>query len=91
MLFSTDYPSYQDPIGEEHEGRPHPLLHALQKVVRYVGDFFAMLFVMGFTGMEIVFVLMLGVLLVQSFFSWEELQSALQSVFLSWQVWAERN
>ncbi|MEY4730182.1 MAG: hypothetical protein RL020_1340 [Pseudomonadota bacterium] len=89
MLFSTDYPSYQDPIGDEHDTRPHLLLHAVQKMAEYIGDFFAALFVMAFTGMEIVFVLALGVLLVQGLLSWEGLQDAIRSASLSWQAWVE--
>jgi hypothetical protein len=50
MLFSTEYPTYQDPLGDEHESRPHFLLHGMQKLVRYIGDFLALLFVAAFTG-----------------------------------------
>lgn len=89
MLFSTDYPIYQDPIGDEHDSRPHLLLHAMQKMAEYVGDFFAALFVIAFTGMEIVFLMALGALLVQGLLSWDGLQDVIQSAGRSWQAWAE--
>ncbi len=70
MLFSTNYPSYQDPIGEAHENNPHPLQHGMRKISDYVGDFFAALFVMAFTGLELVFLAALAVLVLKGLATW---------------------
>ena len=88
MLFSTDYPTYLDPIGDEHETRPHPLVHGMQMLAKYVGDFFAMLFVMAFTGLELIFVLVLAVLLFQSLANWEAAQEFVSAFAQSLSVWA---
>jgi hypothetical protein len=88
MLFSTDYPTYLDPIGEEHESRPHPLLHGLQKAAGYVGDLFAMLFVVAFTGLELLFVAALAVLLFQSLANWEVAREFMSAFVQSLSVWA---
>jgi hypothetical protein len=66
MLFSTEYPDYQDPIGEEHESQPHPIFQGLKKVAGYLGDFFALLFVTAFTGLELAFVMALLMLALQA-------------------------
>ncbi len=72
MLFATQYPDYQDPIGDVHERRPHIIFDGVQKICVYAGNVFATLFVVAFTGMELMFVLALATLAVQG---WQD-QSA---------------
>ncbi|MGB8856109.1 MAG: hypothetical protein WCC58_05500 [Burkholderiales bacterium] len=88
MLFSTEYPSYQDPIGEAHESRPHPISHAVQKIVDYIGDFLGFVFVMAFTGLEILFVVALIAVVVQGLTSWDVVNEVVNSATQSWQAWA---
>jgi hypothetical protein len=88
MLFSTEYPTYLDPIGEAHELRPHPLLQVAEKVAEYIGDFFAMLFVTAFTGLELLFVVALAVLLFQGLANWEAAREFVSALSQSLSVWA---
>jgi hypothetical protein len=71
MLFSTNYPSYQDPTGEQHESKPHPLSHALHKISEYVGNILAMLFVTAFTGLELIFFIAIVILALKGLSSWD--------------------
>ncbi len=89
MLFSTDYPEYEDAIGVVHESRPHPIFHGLQKTGEYLGSFVATLFVMAFTGMEIVFVLALAMLALQAMQSWQVVPDMTDSMMQAWQGSAE--
>jgi hypothetical protein len=89
MLFSTEYPAYLDPIDDEHELRPNPLLRVVQKLAKYVGEFFAMLFVVAFTGLELLFVVALAMLVMKGWTNWESIPSLVQGVTQAEQAWVE--
>jgi hypothetical protein len=85
MLFSTKYPSYQDPLGEVHESHAHPLLYGLQKISEYAGDLFAALFVMTFAGMELVFIVALAVLVLKGLATWDVMPEVVVGATQYWQ------
>ncbi|MGB8338646.1 MAG: hypothetical protein WCD07_03605 [Burkholderiales bacterium] len=80
MLFLTDYPAYQDPIGGAHDYRPHPLQHGLQNIAEYIKRFFVMILVTAFTGMEFLLVVVLAILLLQGISDWNVLEDLPSSV-----------